>query len=128
MTRSAPESPGRGCPIAISGKNSMPHTAYYPTVESLVESQIGTSNADESVQAFGEKITTVIEYTPTQKQLPWHEIIYIGRRHAFGSHLIRKHFQCIPCQNLVAPTLTQTWPCSQPSSQRSQPLVKQPAN
>jgi hypothetical protein len=77
MTRSAPESPGRGCPIVTDGKNSMPHTAYYPTVESLVESQIGTSNADESVQAFGEKITTVIEYTPTQKQLPWHDTLLV---------------------------------------------------
>ena len=77
MTRSAPESPGRGCPIAIDGKNSMPHTAYCPTVELLVEFQIGTSNADESVQAFGEKITTVIEYTPTQQHLPWHEKLFV---------------------------------------------------
>ena len=77
MTRSAPESPGRGCPIAISGKNSMPHIAYYPTVESLAEFQIGTSNADKSVQAFGEKITTVIEYTPTQQQLLWHGKLFV---------------------------------------------------
>ena len=89
MTRSAPESPGRGCPIAIAGKNSMPHTAYYPTVELLVEFQIGTSNADESVHAFGEKITTVIEYTPTQQQLPWHENYLYWKRTCLrqSSHL-----------------------------------------
>ena len=129
MTRSAPESPGRGCPIATDGKNSIPHTAYYSTVELVVEFSNRHIQRRRIGPGFRWKNHHRDRVHPDPKTTPlaWN-IICIGRGHAFGSHLIWKHFQCIPWQNLVAHTLTQTWPCSQPSSQCSQPLVKQPAN
>ena len=127
MTRSAPESPGRGCPIATDGKNSIPHTAYYSTVELVIE----FSNRHIQRRRIGPGFRWKNHYRdrvhpdPTTTPLAWNYLYWkrtclrqSSHLEALSVHSMSKSGCTYPNTNLAV----------QPTQQSTQPTLGQTAS